>query len=118
MNPTHVFFDFAGTLVEGVPNWEWPQIAACAESGTTVSANRVKTAIWRVWGPLEGCAHEVESGDESLYQTWIDDVEGRILRDLGVSDRDLPRAIRRVTNLQIHSRSYRLYPDGLPALRK
>jgi putative hydrolase of the HAD superfamily len=115
---THVFLDFAGTLVEGVPNWEWPQIQACAEFGIEVTPAAVKGAIWDVWGPLEGCAHVDESTDEASYRAWIDAIEGLILTRLGVSAIDLPSAIRRVTGLQVAASSYRLYLDVKPALRE
>jgi putative hydrolase of the HAD superfamily len=115
---THVFLDFAGTLVEGVPNWEWPQIRACAESGIAVTPAEVKAAIWDVWGPLEGCAHVDESADEASYRAWIDAIEGSILVRLGVGATDLPVAIRRVTDLQVEAACYRVYPDVKPALHE
>jgi putative hydrolase of the HAD superfamily len=118
MKPSHVFFDFAGTLVEGVPTWEWPQIAACAEVGVSVTPAEVKSAIWKVWLPLEGCVHVDESAEERSYEAWIDAIEARILRGLGVSDEDLPTAVRRVTDLQIDPATYRLYSDSLPALQE
>ncbi len=115
-NVTHVFFDFAGTLVEGVPCWEHPQIVACAECGQAVTPAEVKAAIGRVWGPLEGCAHPAASVDEATYATWIGDVERRILARLGLSEPNLDRAARRVTELQVAAASYRVYPDVVPTL--
>jgi HAD superfamily hydrolase (TIGR01662 family) len=115
---THVFLDFAGTLVEAIPYWEWPQVAACAELGVTVSPTEVRSAIWQVWGPREGCAHVVESREEATYRAWIDAIEGSILRRLGVAPADLPRATRRVTDLQVAGACYQVYGDVVPALRE
>jgi putative hydrolase of the HAD superfamily len=113
---THVFFDFAGTLVEGVPNWEYPQIVACAECGLVVSAAEVKAAIWRIWGPLEGCAHPEASVDEATYAQWIGEIERRILAALGVPGAALDVAVRRVTELQLAAPGHRIYPDVIPTL--
>lgn len=111
-----VFFDFAGTLVEGVPCWEHPQIVACAECGVTVTPAQVKAAIWKVWGPLEGCAHVEASRDEVTYSRWIGGIERQILAGLGLSESALDRAAQRVMELQIAPGSYRVYPDAWPAL--
>src|SRR5579884_1519539 len=93
--PNYVFFDFAGTLVEGVPNWEYPQIVACAECGVSVTPARVKAAIWKVWGPIEGCTHVEASASEDAYLEWIGAIERDILRGLAVPDDRLDRAARR-----------------------
>jgi HAD superfamily hydrolase (TIGR01549 family) len=113
---SHVFFDFAGTLAEGVPNWEYPQIVACAECGLDVSPAEVKAAIWQVWGPLEGCAHPEASADEASYAQWIGAIERRILVGLGVPDPALGAAVRRVMKFQIAAACYRVYPDVFPTL--
>ncbi|MCL4499263.1 MAG: HAD family hydrolase [Chloroflexi bacterium] len=113
---THVFFDFAGTLVEGVPNWEHPQIVACAECGVSVTPAQVKAAIWNVWGPIEGCAHPEASVDEQSYAIWIGEIERRILAGLGVTGAGLDAAVHRVTQLQIAPACYRVYPDVEPTL--
>jgi FMN phosphatase YigB (HAD superfamily) len=115
---THVFLDFAGTLVEGIPNWEAPQTVACAEAGLSVTPAQVKATIWEVWGPREGCAHVAASADEASYQRWIDEIEGEILLRLGVPPGHLPDAVRRVTELQLAPTCYRVYPDVVPALRE
>ena len=114
--PEYVFFDFAGTLVEGVPNWEHPQIVACAECGLTVTPAQVKEAIWKVWGPLEGCEHVEASQDEAAYSRWIGAIERQILAGLGLPGSVLDRAARRVMDLQVAPSSYRVYPDTIPAL--
>lgn len=113
-----VFFDFAGTLVEGVPSWEHPQVVACAECGLTVTPAQVKAAIWKVWEPLEGCAHVDASRDEATYAGWIGAIERQILAGLGVSESALDQAARRVMELQIAPSSYRVYPDARPALEE
>jgi putative hydrolase of the HAD superfamily len=114
--PDYVFFDFAGTLVEGVPNWEHPQIVVCAECGLTVTPARVKEAIWKVWGPLEGCEHVEASATEDAYARWIGAIERQILAGLGLQESVLDRAARRVMELQVAPNSYRVYPDVLPTL--
>lgn len=111
-----VFFDFAGTLVEGVPNWEHPQIVACAECGRRVTPEEVKAAIWKVWGPIEGCTHVPESAAEESYTRWIGAIEREILAGLDVPEEDLDRATRRVMELQIAPECYRIYPDVIPTL--
>jgi putative hydrolase of the HAD superfamily len=113
---THVFFDFAGTLVEGVPHWEWPQVAAGAEVGCVVTPEQVKDAIWRVWGPLEGCAHPEASADEATYARWIGAIERQILAGLGLPEAQLDRATARVMALQVAAASYRVYPEVRPTL--
>jgi putative hydrolase of the HAD superfamily len=118
MTATHVFLDFAGTLVEGVPNWESPQIVACAEAGLVVTPSQVKAAIWDVWRPLEGCAHVAASVDEATYQRWIDEIEAEIMARLGIPRTGRGSAVRRVTELQLETTSYRVYPDVGPALRE
>lgn len=115
-NSDFVFFDFAGTLVEGVPAWEQPQIVACAESGLPVTPAQVKAAVWKVWGPLEGCAHVEASATEDRYDRWIGAIEREILAGLAVSEDLLDRATRRVMELQVDPASYRVYPDVVPAL--
>ena len=115
-----VMFDFAGTLVDGVPNWEYPQIVACAEAGREVSPAEVKAAIWKVWGPLEGCTHVAASVDEATYARWIGAVERQILANLDVPEHALERATARVMELQVAPECYRLYPEvpaTLEALR-
>lgn len=114
--PEIVFFDFAGTLVDGVPSWEQPQILACAECGLTVTPARVKAAIWEVWGPLEGCAHVEASASEDAYLRWIGAIERAILARLGLPEEQLDRAAWRVMELQVDPSGYRLYPDVQPAL--
>ena len=116
-NLTHVFFDFSGTLVDGVPNWEHPQIVACRECGMDVTAEQVKAAIWQVWGPIEGCTHVADSLDEASYARWIGEIERQILRGLNVPEESLDQASRRVMELQVAAESYRVYPDVVPALR-
>jgi HAD superfamily hydrolase (TIGR01509 family) len=114
---THVFFDFSGTLVDGVPNWEHPQIVACRECGIEVAPEQVKAAIWKVWGPIEGCAHVAESADEASYAQWIGAIERRILEGLDIPDERLEQASRRVISLQVAPECYRVYPDVEPALQ-
>ena len=111
-----VFFDFAGTLVEGVPSWENPQLAACAECGRAVTPAEVKAAVWKVWGPLEGCAHREASATAESYRRWIGAIERQILAGLGLSPLQLDRAAPRVMELQVDPASYRIYPDARPAL--
>jgi putative hydrolase of the HAD superfamily len=115
---SHVFFDFAGTLVEGVPTWEHPQIVACAECGIDVSPAEVKAAIWKVWGPLEGCAHPEASVDEATYAQWIGAIERRILALLAVPEKALDAAVRRVTELQVAAAGHQVYPDVIPTLAR
>lgn len=111
-----IFFDFAGTLVEGVPNWEHPQIVACRECGREVTPAEVKAAIWKVWGPIEGCTHVEASRDEEAYAGWIGAIERQILAGLDLPEPALDRATRRVMELQVAPESYRLYPDVRPTL--
>jgi putative hydrolase of the HAD superfamily len=114
---THVFFDFSGTLVEGVPNWEHPQIVACRECGLDATPDEVKAAIWKVWGPIEGCAHVADSVDEAAYARWIGEIERQILRGLRVPEPQLGLASRRVMELQVAPECYRVFPDVVPALQ-
>lgn len=111
-----IFFDFAGTLVEGVPTWEQPQLVAAAECGRTVTPAEVKAAIGKVWGPLEGCAHLEASTDEDTYTEWIGAIERRILAGLNLPPHDLEAASRRVMALQVTPACYRVYPDAVPTL--
>jgi putative hydrolase of the HAD superfamily len=113
-----VFFDFAGTLVEGVPNWEHPQIIACREAGLEVTPSQVKAAIWAVWGPLEGCAHVEASTSEMTYCDWIGAIERRILEKLGVPASQLDEATNRVMELQVSPECYRIFPDVTPTLAR
>lgn len=113
----YVFFDFAGTLVEGIPCWEHPQIVACREAGREVTPAQVKAAIWAVWGPIEGCAHPEASRSEDAYQQWIGAIEREILRGLDVPPDRLERAAHRVMELQLDPRCYRVYPDVWPTLQ-
>ena len=106
-----VFFDFAGTLVEGVPSWEYPQILACRELGIDVTPAQVKAAIWQVWGPLEGCRHPDASTAEATYREWIGAIERQILEGLAVPASRLERAASRVMDLQVSSECYRVFPD-------
>lgn len=114
--PRYVFFDFAGTLVEGIPCWEYPQIVACREAGREVTPAQVKAAIWAVWGPREGCAHPEASVSEDTYQQWIGAIEREILRALDVPPDQLDRAAQRVMELQLDPRCYRVYPDVWPTV--
>jgi putative hydrolase of the HAD superfamily len=111
-----ILFDFAGTLVDGVPNWEHPQIVACSERGQTVTPAQVKAAIWQVWGPLEGCAHPDASVDRSRYTSWIGAIEQQILAKLAIPPDELAAATQRVMELQVSAASYRLFPDVRPTL--
>jgi putative hydrolase of the HAD superfamily len=111
-----VYFDFAGTLVEGVPTWEHPQIVACAEAGRDVTPAEVKAAIWEVWGPIEGCTHVEASADEESYAAWIGAIERRILAGLNLPEAALDQAARRVMELQVAPRCYRVYSDVIPTL--
>lgn len=106
-----VLFDFADTLVKGVPNWEYPQIVACREAGRVVPASDVNAAIWKVWGPLEGCAHVDASVDEATYRHWIGTIERQILANLDLPEDELDRATARVIELQLAPASYRIYPE-------
>ena len=114
----YAFFDFAGTLVDGVPNWEFPQILACRELGIQVTPPQVKSAIWQVWGPLEGCRHPEASASEASYRRWIAAVERRILEGLGVPGTQLEHAAGRVMDLQVSPECYRVFPDVPDALTR
>ena len=86
-------------------------------SGLTVTSAEVKSAIWKVWGPLEGCAHVEASKSMESYRSWIGKIEREILIGLGIDGPWLDGVIRRVMELQVDPASYRAYRDTRPALR-